>query len=41
MPEELGAIPQEMALEDVQQHGFKPGHKQRGQQEGGIYLGEP
>lgn len=41
MPEELGATPQEMALEDVQHHGFKPGHRQRVQQEGGIYLEEP
>lgn len=38
VPGELGAIPQEMALEDVQHHGFTPGHEQRGQQEGGTYL---
>lgn len=41
VPEELGIIPQEMALEDVQHHRFKPGHKQREQQEGEIYLEEP
>lgn len=41
MPEELAAIPQEMALEDVQHHEFKPGHNQRGQQKGETYLEEP
>lgn len=41
VPGELGAIPQEMALEDVQHHGFTPGHEQRGAAGRGDLPGGP
>lgn len=36
VPKNLGAIPQAMALEDAQHLRLKPGHEQKGQQEGGA-----
>lgn len=35
-----GSHPTRDGIGDVQHHGFKPGHEQRGQQEGGTYLEE-